>query len=195
MICESGEPTVESDVCLESFRLQPVAGLEPYLVFRKTAGGSPGGASQSTSFEFRLFESPVMLPRHVRMLHGHFGLAGIVKLLIKLTTPSRSLYAAFADTEMLSYGWIMRGKSRYYYIEPAASVIGPIYTRQEFRGRGLATKAMVNAIERLAERGRVTFYIDAHHANHASIQVFKKAGFLGPVAVVPKPATISGQQS
>jgi ribosomal protein S18 acetylase RimI-like enzyme len=118
-----------------------------------------------------------------RELVSRFGRAFTLKGLLKLASTSRSMYAITQDREVLSYGWCTVGKCKYYRVESASVVIGPIWTSDSVRGKGLATKALQLAVNEYIRRGRSLFYIDTEKTNHPAQRVFEKCGFGKPVAL------------
>ena len=106
-----------------------------------------------------------------------------LKGVAKLVSASRSLYLVTQNRRVLSYGWGMIGKCNYYKIEKDAVVIGPIWTSDEARGKGLATRALQLALNEYVRRGRSLFYIDTEKGNYSAQRVFEKCGFGLPVAL------------
>lgn len=118
-----------------------------------------------------------------RRLVAGFGPVGAAKALAKLASPRRQLYLLSEGRRVLSYGWGMVGRCRYYKIEPDALVVGPIWTAPEARGRGLATTALQAALAAWWTDGRRIFYIDTERNHVAAQKVFAKCGFGPPMAL------------
>ncbi len=157
------------------------------FVYRREVRDMEAATPLDANVDLQLVTSPVRtLARFVPLLRV-FGWPGVLKAIAKLATPTRHLYAVFVDGQCASFGWIMQGRCRAYHIEPTACVIGPIYTSDSMRGRGLAPLGMRYAVREMFRRGWRTFYIDASSDNLASQRAIIKAGFSGPVAAVPFP--------
>jgi hypothetical protein len=118
-----------------------------------------------------------------RLLTSRFGYAGSAKAAAKLATPSRHLYLVVADGRLASYGWATIGRCRYYKVEPTAVVVGPIWTDESVRGRGLATFGLQSALNAWVDQGVRFFYIDTECVNHPAQRVFQKCGFGAPIAL------------
>jgi RimJ/RimL family protein N-acetyltransferase len=112
-----------------------------------------------------------------------WGKAGAAKAAAKLATARRSLYLLADGDRVLSTGWCTVGRCRYYKVEPDAVVVGPIWTAEDARGRGLAADGLRRAMDAFVGRGRSVFYTDTSKANAAARRVFEKCGFGRPVAL------------
>jgi ribosomal protein S18 acetylase RimI-like enzyme len=121
--------------------------------------------------------------RHFGELSQRFGKVGALKTVMKLFTRSRSFYFVTDGGRVVSDGWCTLGRCGYYKIEPNAVVIGPIWTSDECRGRGLATRALMLAMNDLYRRGTKVFYIDTAKTNTPAQKVFAKCGFGPPMAL------------
>jgi predicted GNAT family acetyltransferase len=132
---------------------------------------------------FLMLNSGVEGIRHFKTIATCFGKAGATKAVAKLCTRSRSLYLITRDGVVVSSGWCTIGRCAYYKVEPDSVVIGPIWTSDSVRGRGLATKALQLAMNEHVRRGRSLFYIDTEKKNLAAQRVFEKCGFGAPVAL------------
>lgn len=119
----------------------------------------------------------------LRTLVGAFGVLGAVKAVLKVLTGRRHLYLVRDSAGVVSYGWGTIGKCGYYKIEPDAVVVGPIWTDDRVRGRGLATTALQMALDVWMKSGRRLFYIDTERANFPAQKVFEKCGFGPPIAL------------
>lgn len=118
------------------------------------------------------------------------GLKHAVKGWLKLFTARRALFCATLGGTLAHYTWATRGRSRYYWIENEAAVIGPIWTAPELRGRNVAVAALQAAVNALLVQGTTVFYIDTSPANESCLRVIRKCGFSGPVAVFLRPDTL-----
>lgn len=118
------------------------------------------------------------------------GLKHAVKGWLKLFTAKRALFCATLGGTLAHYTWTTRGRSRYYWIENEAAVIGPIWTAAELRGRNLAVAVLQATVNALIVQGTTIFYIDTSPANESCLRVIRKCDFSGPVAVFLRPDTL-----
>jgi GNAT superfamily N-acetyltransferase len=133
--------------------------------------------------EFIFLSWPGAALRHLARLQRCLGWSGTFKTLAKLATRRRFLYLVLERGQVVSTGWCTVGRCRFYKVEPDAVVIGPIWSAEDARGRGLATYSLKKALDRLAARGHRVFYIDTFKDNYASQRVIEKTGFGAPVAL------------
>ncbi len=118
------------------------------------------------------------------------GFKSAVKGWLKLLTTRRALFCATLDGALAHYTWTTLGRSRYYWIENEAAVIGPIWTAAEVRGRNVAAAVLQDAVNAHIARGTTIFYIDTSPANKPCLRVISKCGFYGPVGVFLRPDTL-----
>jgi hypothetical protein len=186
-------PEVESPPgAFHEIRLSVPAPFEAQLVFRR---------EQSRRFEVALpCGAQFVYCRTMREFLPQFrqfteieGRAAAVKAGIKLLTPRRSFYAMICEGRMLHYGWITTGRCRYYHVEPRAAVIGPIWTSEQARGRGLATAATQLVINEMISQGCSIFYIDTSTTNTSCLKVIQKCGFGPPLGAFVRRDSIAGR--
>ena len=143
----------------------------------------------STPFEIRnggpgilqLHECPASALSMWGALRASFGFRGAVKLLAKLATPSRRFYCILHEGEIVSHGFLSVSFCRFYPVEKGSIVIGPVWTRPECRGRGLATRGLMGVINAMVSHGLRVFYIDTSETNIAMQRVIAKCGFGVPI--------------
>lgn len=114
-----------------------------------------------------------LLARLVR----RYGLVRGIKALLKVATPSRRYYGVVEGRDIVSDGWILLGKCNVYPIARDACVIGPIWTSESQRGRGLAASALSQAVRQCLDDGLTAVYIDTSGQNIASQKAIGAAGF------------------
>lgn len=122
-------------------------------------------------------DQPFAALRHAAPLLRHFGAVGYLKLLLASATPSRLLYFIAIDGRLACHGKVTLGHCSHYAIEPDAAVIGSIWSDEQHRGKGLATRSMQRAIDRLLERGIRRIYIDTQPNNVPMQRVIERCGF------------------
>jgi RimJ/RimL family protein N-acetyltransferase len=98
-------------------------------------------------------------------------------------TKKRFFYGVQYQNEIVHCGWVNIGFCRYYLVEKNAIVIGPIWTSEKVRGKGLATWALQEAMDTMIRNGFSIFYIDTERDNLPCQKVIEKSGFGLPVAV------------
>ena len=102
---------------------------------------------------------------------------GCLKDIIKLATARRSYFFITDGKKVVSEAYITVGQCRYYNVEDDAAVIGPVWTDEEIRGKGLATGLLKRTINSLVQSGFSVIYIDTSENNKAMQSVIKKCGF------------------
>ena len=111
-------------------------------------------------------------------LKSYFGRLGVWKMSLKLVSGRRSFYGVFADGQLLHYGWVSFGFCKYYDVEKESAVIGPIWTSESARGKGLATAALKRVVNLISAKGCQAIYIDTTEDNIACQRVIAKCGFV-----------------
>jgi hypothetical protein len=109
------------------------------------------------------------------------GLIEALKGLVRSITPRRMFYCVLDEGRIVHSGWVTSSMCRHYYVERNAVVIGPIWSAQDIRGRGIATYATRLAINELVERGHRILYIDTSSDNYSCLRVIDKCGFGEPM--------------
>jgi GNAT superfamily N-acetyltransferase len=132
---------------------------------------------------FSLAAGPGWVWRQRRALGAALGKAGLVKAILKLCTKNRLFYCMLKQGQVAATGWCSVSFCRHYKVDPGSAVIGPIWTAEHLRGRGIATLALKQALNALMQRGLRIFYIDTAGDNLASQRVIAKCGFGPPVAL------------
>lgn len=115
-------------------------------------------------------------------LRKHLGWGGGVKVLAKLTTATRQFYGIMRHGEIVSHGHVAISFCRHYPVDPGSVVIGPVWTRPDSRGQGLATRGVNGAMRAMFRRGRRVFYIDTSETNIPMQRVIARCGFGDPVS-------------
>jgi len=157
-----------------------------YFIYRqeKTA---PFEAEERDGTRFCFCATPVDVMR-VPVVK-RMGIAGALKMLAKLATPSRDYYCLVSGGRIINDGFISHSFCRYYEVDPGSAVIGPVWTYPELRGKGLAVFGMKSAINALIQRGFRIFYVDTSEQNLSMQGVIAKCGFGNPVGSFERPET------
>jgi GNAT superfamily N-acetyltransferase len=136
----------------------------------------PGASSANFALHHRL---PLALNFYALLL-ANFSLIASVTTVLKIATPSRSFAFIRDDLGIASYCWISFGFCKHYHIEKHALMIGPVWTRPDARGKGLATSLLQNTIAALATDEARTIYIDTSADNYGMQKVIARCGFADP---------------
>jgi RimJ/RimL family protein N-acetyltransferase len=154
-----------------------------YQIFNRMERSVPYEVMLDAGSTFLFLASSTAWLPWQRELRQSLGFFGMCKSAAKLATGVRHLYAVVRDGRVLSYGWGTVGRCQYYEIERQAVVIGPIWSDPDVRGKGIATAALLLAVNEYMRRGRTQFYIDTAKHNLPAQRVFHKCGFGEPVAL------------
>jgi len=122
-------------------------------------------------------DNPIHALRNLRPLLRHFGAAGLLKLTAQVATPSRQFYFVVDNGVLVCHGKVTIGQCSHYTIEANAAVIGSIWSDAAQRGKGLATRSIRHAIDRLLARGIDRIYIDTQPGNVPMQRVIDRCGF------------------
>lgn len=152
------------------------------LVYRQERD-EPFSLGERDDVSFIFVAAPNRLWPHRAALREILGGSGFLKSLAKLCTKRRLFYCALHGREVAATGWCSVSFCRYYKVEPGSVVIGPIWTTEHMRKRGIATHALKQALNALVKKGHRIFYIDTSGENLPSQRVIAKCGFGPPVAL------------
>ncbi len=128
-------------------------------------------------FEFFFASRPMGLRVAWSAVVVQFGRLVAFKSALKLLAGKRCLYGVVADGNLIHFGWVSMGFCRFYGVEKDSCVIGPIWSHASSRGKGAATWALKQAINRIMELGGRTFYIDTSEDNAPCIKVIERCEF------------------
>jgi len=109
------------------------------------------------------------------------GFAGLARFFMRLMKGRRSAALASVSGRPAGYVYVTRGFCRYYTVASRDAVIGPVFVRPSFRGRGIAGCLVANAVRRASDAGAATIWIDTSEDNAAMLRIIGKCGFEGPV--------------
>lgn len=160
--------------------LRVPANLPFQFVFRQEVLQSLPVRSKEAGLGFELLSSPGECLSHwteLKSLQGGFGAA---KTLLKVAR-GQVFYFVRDDRQVLHTGWLNRF-CNYYHIESDAIVIGPIWSSEAARNRGIGAFATQMAINAMLARGHKIFYIDTANTNLPCLKMINHCGFDHPVA-------------
>ncbi len=123
---------------------------------------------------------PADAVRHLRLLIRTFGVWKTVQAVLKILRGNRKLYLVTEQNAGVHWGWISISFCHYYPVQSGDVVIGPIETAPSARGKGFATFAMIQTINRLIEMGYSKIYIDTDDKNFSCLKVIEKCQFGNP---------------
>jgi ribosomal protein S18 acetylase RimI-like enzyme len=142
----------------------------------------PGGYATPDGVTFVAFVGLLSGLTNLGVLRREFGWAGTVRAVLKLASGSRALFGFVRDRRFVSFLWATENTPR-YQIESNACVLGPLLTRTELRGRGLATALLRATVSCPAMSRYRAIYIDTMPSNIGSRRAIVRAGFV-PFAVL-----------
>lgn len=111
------------------------------------------------------------------ILAANFGRLGLWKKRVKLWIGRRAFFGIISENQLVHYGWVSFGFCKHYKIEKTNAVIGPVWTSENNRGKGLATIALKLSINRILECGWRGIYIDTTEDNLAMQRVIHRCDF------------------
>ena len=138
-------------------------------------------APASDERRFYLFDAPWKILMAWRGWIRRDQRRRLPRVAARLLAPYRVMYCVTEGGAILHEGWLVIGRSPLYDVEATDVVFGPISTRANERGRGLAAFGLEQAIDSMVDRGYRTFYIHTRERNAASRRVIDKCGFGPPV--------------
>ena len=106
-----------------------------------------------------------------------FGFIGALKACLKTTSRKRFLFGICDGKRFVQYGWVNIDFCKFYQIEDNGVVFGSLWTDENQRGKGLASKAISHTMYLLSKQGYSQFYIDCTTDNIPSQKMIKKSGF------------------
>lgn len=130
---------------------------------------------------FVFCDCPLKAMRLVRVLTERLGVIGFMRAFAKILTKKRVYCCLYEKDRILSDGWITIGISRHYEIDPDAVVIGPVWTSEDMRSKGMAVINLRLAMNRMISFKRYIFYVDTSSENFPMQKVIAKLGFGSPV--------------
>lgn len=160
-----------------------IPGELAYQVVYRQERGDPFSVRERDNVSFSFVAGPSRLWPHRVALRKILGEMGFIKALVKLCTKRRLFYCVLHGQRVAATGWCTVSFCRHYKVEPGSVIIGPIWTAEHMRGKGIATHALKQALNALMKRGHLIFYIDTSGDNLPSQRVIAKCGFGPPVAL------------
>lgn len=161
-------------------RLQIPDKLSFQLVFRQERS-QPLEVSPVSGVSFHFIDSLDVGLAQWSALKGLFGLAGALKALAKIQR-GRAFYFVADGPQVLHTGWVSSSFCRFYRVEPGDVVIGPIWSAEASRSRGVGAYGTQMAINALLKKGVRVFFIDTANGNVPCLKMIGKCGFGAPVA-------------
>ena len=143
-------------------------------IYRQTRSSAYGGVPMEG---FVLIDDPWKLLMHYGKVLRSVGPRESAKLLAKSFTRNRQFFFIAVDGRIATHGSAAISFCNYYGVEANGVVIGAIWTDPAFRGRGYATRGIMNAMNRLMSRGHSVFYIDTQENNFPMQRSIEKLGF------------------
>ena len=161
-------------------RLEIPEKLSFQLVFRQERS-LPLDVNPANGLSFHFIDSVGAGLAQWPALKGLFGMVGALKALAKIQR-GRIFYFVADGPQVLHTGWVTSSFCRFYRVEPGDVVIGPIWSAQASRSRGVGAYGTQMAINALLKKGVRVFFIDTANGNVPCLKMIGKCGFGAPVA-------------
>ena len=94
----------------------------------------------------------------------------------------RIFYFITENEKIIHTGWITPSWCRHYNVESGDIVIGPIWSSESTRGRGIGAWATKMAINKMLETGSKIFFIDTSSNNIPCLKLIERCDFGAPIA-------------
>jgi hypothetical protein len=104
-----------------------------------------------------------------------------LKILAKISS-GRIFYYITENEEIVHTGWITSSSCRYYNVQSGDIVIGPIWSSESTRGRGIGAWGTKLAMNKLIETGSTVFFIDTSNNNIPCLKLIDRCDFGSPIA-------------
>lgn len=112
-----------------------------------------------------------------------------LKSFLRIVQGRRAIALLLADSDVPCHLLVTYGFCRDWPIEDTAAVIGRVGTLPRFRGKGLATQALMQSLACIFKNPKVTrVYIDTAEDNISMQRVIAKCGFGGPTLTYDRKA-------
>lgn len=155
------------------------AGLHFQLVFRRELSGTVA-VRDVGGVQFCLIDSLSACVTHLALMQKALGRAGLIKAMLKISR-GRVFYFAHEHGRILHTGWVTFSFCRFYRVEQGDAVIGPIWSAEAARGRGVAVFATQMIMNALRQKGVSVCFIDTSNGNMPCLKVIEHCGFGQPV--------------
>jgi hypothetical protein len=104
-----------------------------------------------------------------------------LKTLAKISR-GRKFYFITEHEDIIHTGWITSSSCKYYNVRSGDIVIGPIWSSESTRGRGIGAWGTKLAINKLIETGSNVFFIDTSNNNIPCLKLIENCEFSSPIA-------------
>ena len=109
------------------------------------------------------------------------NMASALKTLAKISR-GRIFYYITENEKIIHTGWITLSSCRYYNVEHGDIVIGPIWSSETTRSRGIGEWGTKMAINKMLEAGPKVIFIDTSNNNIPCLKLIDKCDFGAPIA-------------
>jgi len=146
------------------------------LVFKRMVT-CPFDIAERQDTHFMFISAPLAIVPFLGAIRRILGTVETVKAVLKLASRKRKFYCTLESGRIIHYGWMSISFCRYYRVEQRDVVIGPIWTEERARSRGIGAYALQKAVNEMVKRGYRVFYIDTSEDNISCLKVIEKCGF------------------
>lgn len=149
------------------------------LVFRREVPQTQA-VREVTGVQFCFIDSIGACLANLALIQIALGPTGLIKAVLKVAR-GRVFYFAHEQGRVLHTGWVTFSFCRFYRVEKGGAVIGPIWSAEAARGRGVAVYATQMAMNVLYGKGVQVCFIDTSNGNAPCLKVIEHCGFGHPV--------------
>lgn len=111
----------------------------------------------------------------------HYGLAGTLKLLLMLGSPTREFSAVRVGQRLVARAWVQLGSCKAYPVETSSAVLESVWTDPSHQRMGLAEALLGRDLNHLVERRIQITYIDTDQNNLPMLKVIDRLGYGEPM--------------
>lgn len=150
------------------------------LVFRQTRT-EPFNTQEIAGLKFHFIDDIAKGISAWQQIRSVQSARSTIKTLAKISS-GRSFYYITEHGAIIHTGWITSSSCRYYNVQSGDIVIGPIWSSESTRGRGIGAWGTKLAINKLIETGSTVFFIDTSNNNIPCLKLIDRCDFGSPIA-------------
>jgi len=150
------------------------------LIFRQTRS-EPFYTAEIAGLNFHFVNTIAKGASAWRSIRKLQSTASALKTLAKISR-GRIFYFITENEKIIHTGWITSSSCRHYNVENGDIVIGPIWSSETTRSRGIGAWATKMAINKMVDKGSKVFFIDTSNNNIPCLKLIDKCDFGAPIA-------------
>ena len=157
------------------------------LIFRLEKD-APYEITDMEGYRFAFIGGVQSFCKETAIILRHEGMLNALRVLLKVLNGKRKYCMVIDSCECItSHAWLSLGFCRHYKVDPSAVVIGPVWTGEVYRGKGLASWLLCNSINNMLRYNLKMFYVDTASDNTAMLKVIEKLGFDSKILEFDRP--------